>query len=140
MLVALDAFGVKGQRPLTYRAAFLVLVLEALLVVTILAVVIAGSRLPSSVILWRFAPGGVLIAVLWVVGPLLLKKADTSLPFQWSGWWPWPWPRVSDEREWALIDSAGSESRDPHRSDGGSSGMAAVARLCRSLGYAAAVG
>ena len=64
VLVALDAFGVKGKRPLTYRAASLVLVLEALLVVAILAVVIAGSRLPSSVILWRFAPGGVLIAVL----------------------------------------------------------------------------
>ena len=85
VLVALDAFGVKGKRPLTYRAASLVLVLEALLVVAILAVVIAGSRLPSSVILWRFAPGGVLIAVLWVVGLLLLKRAGTSLPWHESG-------------------------------------------------------
>ncbi len=37
VLVALDAFGVRGPRPLTYRAASLVLVLEAALVVAILA-------------------------------------------------------------------------------------------------------
>jgi len=33
VLVALDAFGIRGARPLTYRAASLVLVLEAALVV-----------------------------------------------------------------------------------------------------------
>lgn len=85
VLVALDAFGVRGKRPLTYRAASLVLVLEALLVVAILSVVIAGSRLPDSVILWRFAPGGVLIAVLWVVGLLLLNRAGKSLPWHEAG-------------------------------------------------------
>ena len=50
VLVALDAFGVRGRRPLTYRAASLVLVLEAALVVAVLAVVIAGSQLPSSLV------------------------------------------------------------------------------------------
>jgi cation:H+ antiporter len=63
----------------------LVLVLEALLVVAVLAVVIAGSQLPGTVILWRFAPASVLIAVLWVVGLFLLKRAGTSLPWQESG-------------------------------------------------------
>ena len=85
VLVALDAFGVRGKHPLTYRAASLVLVLEALLVVAILSVVIAASRLPSTVILWRFAPGGVLIAALWVVGLVLLKRAGKSLPWHESG-------------------------------------------------------
>ncbi len=85
VLVALDAFGVRGKHPLTYRAASLVLVLEALLVVAILSVVIAASRLPSTVILWRFAPGGVLIAALWVIGLLLLNRAGKSLPWHESG-------------------------------------------------------
>jgi cation:H+ antiporter len=85
VLVALDAFGVRGSHPLTYRAASLVLVLEALLVVAVLAVVIASTQLPSSLIVWRLTPGPVLIAVLWVVGLLLLQRASTSLPWHASG-------------------------------------------------------
>jgi cation:H+ antiporter len=46
VLVALDAAGVRGRHPLTYRAASLVLVLEAALVVAVLAVVVAASQLP----------------------------------------------------------------------------------------------
>src|SRR5690348_18293703 len=75
VLVALDAFGVKGDRPLTYRAASLVLVLEGLLVIAVLAVVIAGTQLPSSLIVWRVTPEGVLIVALWVTGLLLLQRA-----------------------------------------------------------------
>jgi cation:H+ antiporter len=85
VLVALDAFGVRGQRPLTYRAASLVLVLEGALVVAVLAVVIAGTQLPSSLILWRLTPGPVLIMVLWVSGLFLLQRAGTSLPWHEAG-------------------------------------------------------
>jgi cation:H+ antiporter len=85
VLVALDAFGVRGKHPLTYQAASLVLVLEAVLVVAVLAVVIAGSQLPSGLIAFRLAPAGVLIAILWVVGLLLLQRAGTSLPWTDSG-------------------------------------------------------
>lgn len=85
VLVALDAFGVRGDRPLTYRAASLVLVLEGLLVVAVLGVVIAGSRLPGGLILARVAPGSLLIAVLWVLGLLLLQRAGRSLPWQEAG-------------------------------------------------------
>ena len=85
VLVALDAVGVRGSRPLTYRAASLVLVLEALLVVAVLAVVVAGAQLPAHLIAFRLAPGSVLIAVLWVAGLFLLRKAGTSLPWQESG-------------------------------------------------------
>jgi cation:H+ antiporter len=84
VLVALDAFGVRGRHPLTYRAASLVLVLEAVLVVAILAVVVAGSQLPSDLIVARVAPAGALIAVLWVAG-LLLQRAGHGLPWQESG-------------------------------------------------------
>ncbi len=85
VLVALDAFGVRGERPLTYRAASLVLVLEAGLVVAVLGVVVAGAQLPASLIALRLTPAPVLIAILWVVGLLLLRRAGRSLPWQESG-------------------------------------------------------
>src|SRR3954470_17284147 len=71
VLVVLDAFGVGPGRPLTYRAASLVLVIEGLAVVAILAVVVAGTQLPSGVILWRVTPDALLIAALWVLSLVL---------------------------------------------------------------------
>ncbi len=85
VLVALDAFGLGPGRPLTYRAASLVLVVEGLAVVAVLAVVIAGTQLPAGLILWRLTPESVLIAVLWVVSLLLVQRAGTSLPWHESG-------------------------------------------------------
>lgn len=85
VLVALDAFGIRGRRPLTYQAASLVLVLEGVLVVAVLAVVIAGSQLPAGLIWWRLTPAPVLITILWVVGLLLLQRAGTHLPWHESG-------------------------------------------------------
>lgn len=85
VLAVLDGAGVRGPRPLTYRAASLVLVLEAVLVVAVLAVVVAGTQLPASLIALRLTPGPVLIAVLWVVGLFLLRGAGRSLPWHESG-------------------------------------------------------
>jgi cation:H+ antiporter len=85
VLVVLDAVGVKGDRPLTYRAASLVLVLEALLVVAVLGVVVAGSQLPASLIAFRLTPAPVLVLVLWVGGLLLLRRAGQHLPWHDSG-------------------------------------------------------
>ena len=77
VIALLDFFGRRGDglRPLTYRAASLTLVLEALVVVAVLAVVIAGSQLPSSLEVARLTPDVVLIAALWVVGLLLVQRA-----------------------------------------------------------------
>jgi len=85
VLVALDAFGGRHRHPLTYRAASLVLVLEGIAVVAVLAVVVAGTQLPSGALLWRLTPESLLIAVLWVVSLLLVQRAGTSLPWQESG-------------------------------------------------------
>ncbi|MEA2484285.1 MAG: cation:H+ antiporter [Thermoleophilaceae bacterium] len=85
VLVALDAFGVRGRRPLTYRAASLVLVLEAALVVVVLAIVIAGTQLPATLIAWRVTPAVALILLAWVGGLLLLRRAGRSLPWHESG-------------------------------------------------------
>ena len=85
VLVAVDAFGVRGRSPLTCRAASLVLVLEAALVVVILAIVIAGTQLPQ-VMFVRLAPAPVLVLVAWVGGLLLLlRRASRSLPWHESG-------------------------------------------------------
>jgi cation:H+ antiporter len=101
VLVALDAFGSRGARPLTYRAASLQLMLEGALVITVLVIAIMGTQLPASLIVGRVAPGGLLIAVAWVVGVWLLGKARKGLPWHEDG-------RAPDAQE----DRSGS-SRDP---------------------------
>jgi cation:H+ antiporter len=85
VLVALDAFGLRGGDPLTYRAASLVLVLEGALVIAVLTVAVMGSQLPPSLIIWRVEPEALLIAALWIVGLLLLNKARSGLPWQKKG-------------------------------------------------------
>jgi cation:H+ antiporter len=85
VLVILDAAGVRGRHPLTYRAASLTLVLECALVIAVLVVSVAGTRLPSNLIAFRVAPAGLLIAVMWLIGLLLLKRASSGLPWHESG-------------------------------------------------------
>jgi cation:H+ antiporter len=85
VLVVLDAVGVRGRYPLTYRAASLVLVLEGALVIGVLTVAVMGSQLPPSLIVWRVEPEALLIATLWVAGLLLLNKARAGLPWQEKG-------------------------------------------------------
>lgn len=85
VLVALDAFGVRSRRPLTFMAASLTLVLEAALVIAILFVVIAGTQLPAHLIAFRLTPGPVLILVFWVVGLKLVGGPGSRLPWGDSG-------------------------------------------------------
>ena len=85
VLVALDAFGVRGRRPLTYMAASLTLVLEAALVVAVLVVVIAGSQLPEDLILARLTPGPVLIVIVWLIGLRLIGGPGSRLPWHQGG-------------------------------------------------------
>jgi cation:H+ antiporter len=87
VIAVLDVFGKRGKgvRPITYRAASLTLVLEAIVVVAVLAVVIAGSQLPGDLVVARLTPDVVLIAAIWVVGLLLVQRASRSLPWKESG-------------------------------------------------------
>lgn len=84
VLVLLD-IGVRGRRPLSYRAASLTLVLEGGLVVAVLAVVIASSQMPGEVIVLRVTPGALLIAVVWIAGLVLVKRAAAALPWHEAG-------------------------------------------------------
>ena len=85
VLVALDAVSGRGDRPLTYRAASLSLVLEGTLVVAVLILAIMASRLPESLIVARVAPGGVLIALVWMLGIWLVGRARNGLPWHAGG-------------------------------------------------------
>jgi cation:H+ antiporter len=95
VLALLDGFGVPDH-PLTYRAASLVLVLEGALVVGVLAVAVMGTQLPSSLIVARIGPGALLIALVWLAGLWLLKKADDGLPWHEHGYPPESQPPKSD--------------------------------------------
>jgi cation:H+ antiporter len=85
VLVALDAFGVRVRKPLTYQAASLVLVLEGALVVLVLLIVVAGTQLPPTLLHARLTPDVLLIAGAWVAGLLLINQASGSLPWADSG-------------------------------------------------------
>jgi cation:H+ antiporter len=84
VLVLLDGVGVP-RAPLTYRAASLVLMLEAALVVALLVIVIMGTRLSSSVIYARVTPPGLLILVFWLAGLWLIGRARRTLPWHEAG-------------------------------------------------------
>jgi cation:H+ antiporter len=81
VLVAVDAFGVPAGKPLTYRAASLVLVLEGGLVCALLVVAILGTQLPGSLVFAHLTPATVLIPVLWLVGIWLVSRARNGLPW-----------------------------------------------------------
>jgi cation:H+ antiporter len=85
VLAVLDGVGVRGREPLTYRAASLQLVLEGVLVIAVLVVAIMGTRLPNYLIAFRVSPAALLIAVLWLVGLWLLRKAGVGLPWHEQG-------------------------------------------------------
>jgi cation:H+ antiporter len=84
VLAFLDFKGVPDV-PLTYRAASLVLVLEAALVISMLMVVVLGSRLSPDVIWWRMTPAGIALLVSWLTGLWLVRRARNGLPWQESG-------------------------------------------------------
>lgn len=85
VLVVLDAAGVRPRKPLTYLAASLTLLLEGALVVALLLVVVMSTQLPTTLIAFRLTPGAVLIAVLWGIGLLLLRRAGHGLPWHEGG-------------------------------------------------------
>src|SRR3954449_9846089 len=85
VLVALDAFGVRERRPLTYQAAGLTLVIEGAVVLAVLVAVVMGTQLPKGLVMFRLTPDVVLIAIIWIVGLLLTQRAGKSLPWKDSG-------------------------------------------------------
>ncbi|MDQ0800116.1 sodium:calcium antiporter [Arthrobacter sp. SLBN-112] len=85
VLVVLDALGTKGKDPLSYRAASLTLVIEAVTVVAVLGVVIAGSQMPGNLVAFRLTPAAVLIVVIWILGLFLVQRSQKGLPWHEQG-------------------------------------------------------
>jgi cation:H+ antiporter len=132
VLVALDAFGVRGGPPLTYRAASLQLMLEGALVVAILAIAIMGTQLPSSLIAGHVAPGGLLIAIVWVVGIWLLGRARRGLPWHEDG-------RAPDAQSTPHGSSRHERNRDATRRGHSTSRTAIVFALAAAVTLAGGV-
>jgi cation:H+ antiporter len=84
VLVVLDA-GIGRGQPLTYRAASLVLVLEAALVIAVLIVSVMGHFLPRTLMIVRIGPGELLIAAMWVLGLWLINRLRDGLPWHAAG-------------------------------------------------------
>ncbi len=82
VLVVLDVFGLGRRSSLTHAAGSLSLVLEAVMVLAILAVVLIGSQLPAELIFARVTPDGLLILLSWVAGLWLVNKSRRGLPWQ----------------------------------------------------------
>ncbi|MEO5993084.1 MAG: sodium:calcium antiporter [Arthrobacter sp.] len=85
VLVVLDIFGTKGKKPLSYQAASLTLVIEAITVIGVLGVVIAGSQMPAGLVAFRLTPAAVLIALIWLLGLFLVQRSQKSLPWHGQG-------------------------------------------------------
>lgn len=85
VLVVLDVLGNKGTQPLSYRAGSLSLVIEAITVVGVLGVVVAGSQMPPGLVLFRLTPATVLIVLIWVLGLFLVQRSQKSLPWHDQG-------------------------------------------------------
>jgi cation:H+ antiporter len=85
VLVALDAFGIRGRPPLTYRAASLVLVLEGALVIAVLIVAVMGHFLPSNLVVGGIGPGELLIVAIWIAGLWLIDHSRDALPWHAAG-------------------------------------------------------
>ena len=84
VLAVLDGFGVR-DKPLTYRAASLQLVVEGALVVALLAIVVDGTRLSPDAIYFRVTVPAVLIFVVWLIGLYLIQRAQHGLPWHEHG-------------------------------------------------------
>lgn len=106
VLAALDAFGVRERRPLTYQAASLVLVIEGATVLAVLVVVVMGTQLPKDLVFARLSPDVLLIAAVWVVGLLLTQRASKSLPWSDSGEAPDSQPKPRGHSQKTRADDA----------------------------------
>src|ERR1035437_4484411 len=78
MVLAICDMFVKGKKPLSYLVGSLMPVLEAALVIAIVAIVFMGTMLPPSVAVFGVSPASILIIVVWVLGIAMLNKVRNS--------------------------------------------------------------
>jgi len=69
-------------RPLTHRVGSLVVVLEASIVVAALTAAIMTTQLPASLEVGGVSPGSVVVALVWLGGLLVIRKARQGIPWR----------------------------------------------------------
>jgi cation:H+ antiporter len=80
VLAVLDV-AVRGDRPLSFLAGSLVLVLEAVLVMTCVVLGMMTSHLPASTNVAGVSPGTLAIVAVWIGGLVLVRRAQRGLPW-----------------------------------------------------------
>jgi cation:H+ antiporter len=80
VLAVLD-LAIRGDRPLSFLAGSLVLVLEAVLVISCVVLGVMTSFLPPSTSVAGVSPGTVAIVAVWIGGLLLVRRAQHGLPW-----------------------------------------------------------
>jgi cation:H+ antiporter len=80
VLAVLDA-AVRGDRPLSFLAGSLVLVLEAFLVISCVVLGVMTSHLPASTNVAGVSPGTIAIVAVWIGGLMLVRRAQRGLPW-----------------------------------------------------------
>src|SRR3954447_24546628 len=80
VLAVLD-LAVGDDRPLSFLAGSLVLVLEAVLVISCVVLGIMTSHLPASANVAGVSPGTVATVAVWIGGLLLVRRAQRGLPW-----------------------------------------------------------
>src|SRR3954452_6832183 len=99
VLVVLDFLGTGKKMPLIGHAASLDLVLEAVLVVVMLAVVVMGHQLPETLVWHGITPDVVVICAAWIGGLYLIGKARGNLPWESGGDAPGGQPRRTERQK-----------------------------------------
>jgi cation:H+ antiporter len=96
VLVILD-FAAGPRRPLCFLVGSLVPVIEALMVVVVLATALAGAALPKSTNLFGASPTSYAVVILWVAGVWVVNRVRTNPP--WVGEAPESTPGRRHARE-----------------------------------------
>jgi cation:H+ antiporter len=110
VLVLLDVVAIGKRAPLIGHAASLDLVLEAVLVMIMLAITVAAHQLPDSLV-WRgVTPDGLIICGAWITGLYLIGKARGNLPWQSHGDAPGGQPRRTQRQKKEKSDAGKSST------------------------------
>ncbi|MFL5781863.1 MAG: sodium:calcium antiporter [Thermoleophilaceae bacterium] len=81
VLAVLDT-AVRGDRPLSYLAGSLVVVLEAGLVIAVVVVAMMSTLLPESAAIGAVSPGSIAIVAMWGAGLFIVDRAQRGIAWR----------------------------------------------------------
>src|SRR4051812_35262044 len=127
VLAVLD-LKVRHERPLSFLAGSLVLVLEALLVASCVVLGLMTAELPASANVAGVSPGTVAIVAVWIGGLLLVRRAQAGLP----------WSAEAPESQPGRARAHKRSGKGPQPMSGASTARVAAVFAAAALGTAVA--